>query len=195
MKLQTDQGERTMWGKDFQHLMEQGQLQPGERILLQDHGTQAVDVVHQLADGTSETKVAQRRTWTVKREGMAIDHERSGLTSVAAEPLRDTRLDGDRLSKAAVSLREVGFDEVADLFAEAVFNEHRWPDALANLRQLAKSPNPDATQAAKEVAHNLYQSLERELYKQGVDYQTVADTGRLIEPAAPTVDRSRDIPF
>ncbi|MNG30639.1 hypothetical protein D3C84_1162920 [compost metagenome] len=84
---------------------------------------------------------------------------------------------------------------MADLFAEAVFNEHRWPDALANLRQLAKSPAQDAVQWSKEVAHNLYQGIERELYKQGVDYQTVADAGRVIEPAAPTADRSRDIPF
>ncbi|MCY1554732.1 hypothetical protein D9M68_913240 [compost metagenome] len=81
------------------------------------------------------------------------------------------------------------------MFAEAVLDQHRWPDALANLRKLAKEPNPDASPWVKEVAHNLYQRVERELYKQGVDFQTVADAGRVIEPPAPTAERSRDIPF
>jgi hypothetical protein len=202
VKLQTNQGERTMWGKDFRQLMEQGQFQPGEQIRLEDHGTQPVDVVHELADGTTETKVAQRRSWTVERVGMAIDRDQSvavapiePATPAVAELQRDTRLDGDRILKTAVALREAGFDEAADVFAEAVLNENRWPDALANLRQLAKAPSPDTAQWSKEVAHNLYQGIERELYKHGVDYQTVADTGRVIEPSAPTADRSRDIPF
>ncbi|MDT4841467.1 hypothetical protein FQZ97_753200 [compost metagenome] len=160
-----------------------------------------MNVVHQQADGTADTKLSQRRIWTVEREGMAIDRDHSvaattvGPAAVAAALQRDTRLDSDRILKTAGSLREAGFDGVADIFAEAVFNESRWPDALASLRQLAKSPDPDAAQWSKEVAHNLYQGIERDLYKQGVDYQTVADTGHVIEPSAPSADRSRDIPF
>ncbi|MCY1302078.1 hypothetical protein D9M70_517200 [compost metagenome] len=200
VKLRTDLGERTIWGKDFKQLMEQ--FQPGERIRLQDHGTQAVNVVHQQADGTADTKLAQRRTWTVEREGMAIDRELSvaatpaaSAVPVVAELHRDPRLPGDQILLVTGALREAGFDNEAEVFAEAVLDQHRWPDALANLRKLAKEPSPDTSPWAKEVAHNLYQRVERELYKQGVDYQTVADTGRVIEPSMPTADRSRDIPF
>ncbi len=197
VRLRTESGERTLWGTDFKQLM--AQYQPGERVRLQDHGTQAVNVVHQLADGTAETKVAQRRTWTVKSESMSVarDHPGAGLPAKAApaEQQPDTRLPGDQILLVTGALREVGFDDEADVFAEAVLDANRWPDALANLRKLAKEPNPNASPEAKEVAHNMYQRVERELYKQGVDFQTVADTGRAIEPSAPSTDRSQDIPF
>ncbi|MNO96018.1 hypothetical protein D3C76_876760 [compost metagenome] len=229
VKLQTpDQGERTLWGKDFEQLMQQGQFKPGEQIRLQDHGTQAVDVVHQNADGSADTKVAQRRTWTVEREEVAIDHQRptpatsadpvlserklpdstvaelaqqfggpvqreSLVSSTSARDTRDTRLSGDKILTVAGALREAGFDREADVFAEAVFKPERWPDALANLRALAKNPAqacPDAPMPAKEVAHRMYESVERDLYKTGVDYQTVADAGRALEPSR---GRDRDM--
>ncbi|MNZ13254.1 hypothetical protein D3C78_301470 [compost metagenome] len=226
VKLQTpDQGERTLWGKDFEQLMQQGQFKPGDQIRLQDHGTQAVDVVHQNEDGSLDAKVAQRRTWTVEREEVAIDHQQSAPTASAGPVLserelpdaavaelaqqfggptqrephapstsaRDTRLSGDKILTVAGALREAGFDREADVFAEAVFKPERWPDALANLRALAKNPAqacPDAPMPAKEVAHRMYESVERDLYKQGVDYQSVADAGRAIEPAR---GRDRDM--
>ncbi|MCY1264134.1 Large polyvalent protein-associated domain 7 [compost metagenome] len=200
VKLQTDLGERTMWGKDFRQLMEQGQFQPGERIRLQDHGTQAVDVVHQHADGTADTKVAHRRIWTVDREGMDLNREPVAPQKPAVErseaPARDTRLDGSRILQAAAILREAGFDREANVFADAVFEKDRWPDALASLRALAKNPAeacPDASQGAKEVAFRLYENVERDLFKQGIDYRTVADAGQVTAP--PTSSRDEDISF
>ncbi|MCY1357754.1 hypothetical protein D9M69_442580 [compost metagenome] len=49
--------------------------------------------------------------------------------------------------------------------------------------------------SASPAQSQTLQRVERELYKQGVDYQTVADTGHVIEQPAPAADRSRDIPF
>ncbi|MCY1465732.1 hypothetical protein D9M71_839190 [compost metagenome] len=94
------------------------------------------------------------------------------------------------------ALREAGFDKEADVFAEASFNADRWPDALVNLRALAKNPAvacPFASQGAKEVAFRMYENVERDLFKQGIDYQTVADTGQVIAP--PTPSRDADISF
>lgn len=193
LKLQTEQGERTLWGKDFRQLMEQGQYQAGERIALRDHGTEAVAVTHQHADGSTEKKTAQRRSWSVERDNSRQPDSPSVETS-ASTP--GARLPGDRILLVSAALREAGFHRESDVFAEASFNQDRWPDALASLRALAKHPKeacPDASQWSKEVAFRMYENVERDLFKLGIDYQTVADAGKAVEP--PTRNMDDDISF
>lgn len=187
--LQTDDGPRTLWGVSLQKQMEGREYHAGDRIRLQDHGTQPVDIAHQNPDGTTETKVVQRRSWTVERETTEVHRD----VPMQAPIKTDQRLDGQKILTVATALREAGFDREADVFAEAVFKPERWPDALANLRALAKSPSeacPDASQGAKEVAHRMYESVERDLFKRGVDLQTVASSGRTLEAVA---EPDRDI--
>lgn len=257
LKLQTEQGERTLWGKDFKQLMEQGQYQAGERIALRDHGTEAVAVTHQHADGSTEQKTAQRRSWSVERDvevSAPADSNRSARRFEVHDPRVDAvsvyeteaeaqagaeksgggsyvarvgdasshlvkqqpdgswrsdapaavspgkegdrRLSADKILLVAGSLREAGFHRESDVFAEASFNQDRWPDALASLRALAKHPKeacPDASQWSKEVAFRMYENVERDLFKLGIDYQTVADTGRVVAP--PTQNMDDDISF
>ena len=61
------------------------------------------------------------------------------------------------------ALREVGFDDVADLFREALFDRQLVDPALEALQMLVKNAsNADDGQFANETAYRLYQRLNRQ---------------------------------
>lgn len=68
----------------------------------------------------------------------------------------------DVLLLTSSALREVGFDEVADLFREALFDRQLVNQALEALQVLVKNAsNTNDGQFANETAFRLYQKLNR----------------------------------
>ncbi|QGF91768.1 hypothetical protein GH769_00510 [Pseudomonas sp. CFSAN084952] len=68
----------------------------------------------------------------------------------------------DALLVTSSALREVGFDEVADLFREALFDRQLVAQALAALQMLVKNAsNANDGQFANETAFRLFQKMSR----------------------------------
>lgn len=68
----------------------------------------------------------------------------------------------DALLLTSSALREVGFDEVADLFREALFDRQLVNQALEALQMLVKNAsNANDGQFANETAFRLFQKLSR----------------------------------
>ena len=93
MRLQTPNGERTIWGKDLGRAIEKSLTQPqiGEEVSLLRTGADPVTVKRRERDAQGnllkESDVAaQRNRWVIERRDFIDERE------AAAEVLRDTRI-------------------------------------------------------------------------------------------------------
>jgi hypothetical protein len=62
--LKTDAGERTLWGVGLESAMQGKELEPGDQVQLEDHGTQPVVVQEVAEDGSIHEKTTRRREWS-----------------------------------------------------------------------------------------------------------------------------------
>lgn len=78
--MKTKAGERTVWGVGLADAMQDIALAAGDRLRLEDHGTEPVTVDVPELDGTVTQKTTHRRAWIA--EGLGTEREVANSTAV-----------------------------------------------------------------------------------------------------------------
>jgi hypothetical protein len=150
--LQTQAGERTVWGKDLERAIAEGRFQAGDAISLERKGWEPVTVDANVRDDAGEVvgkeEIAARRTvWEAKPAGLVVMRELSPderLKVDAAYKVLDSEL-----SKCPADLRR----KIVNRFTEAAEKDDM------------RLPTPQVAQRAEESKPD--RALEPELERDG----------------------------
>ncbi|MGJ7915558.1 LPD7 domain-containing protein [Massilia sp. LXY-6] len=117
--LQTQAGERTVWGKDLERAMVEGQFQAGDAVSLERKGWEPVTVDANVRDGAGkvvgkEEMAARRNVWEAKPAGLVVMRELSSDEQLKVDAAYKV-LDAE-LSKYPAEVRR----EIVSRFTEAV---------------------------------------------------------------------------
>jgi len=88
--MKTEAGERTVWGVGLADAMHDTALEAGDRLRLEDHGTEPVTVEVPESDGTVTQKTTYRRAWTAEGLGTAREVANSTAVVTASIPAHES---------------------------------------------------------------------------------------------------------
>jgi hypothetical protein len=105
VKLQTEKGERTVWGVDLQRVMDEHNVKVGERVILEKKGEKAVLVESNVRDDENrvidkEIITTNRNSWDVKLldrpHERTVEPEKEWVRSVAPQASKDEEKQSQR---------------------------------------------------------------------------------------------------
>ncbi|WP_308811079.1 LPD7 domain-containing protein [Pseudomonas protegens] len=120
VRLKTDFGEKVLWGIGLEEALQSADFKLGQRILLEDQGTQPVTVMVRNAQGIEEPKATYRRVWVAEPEGVERTSDAKVLLG-SAEALQ-ARSQVDVAEGSAILAREQAWLKNSGLSMDEVGN-------------------------------------------------------------------------